>query len=295
MPRPHPLRLMPSPRSSALAPASRHPATTIWAGCWWPLPSSVARTYATDFGEPSRPCWPNGPSTSLARTLPPQPRVWAAPACMARSTPSSLAPGTISPWRSRRSPGWATPPAWMRSLASSPCCAAPSRPGRSKPWAPALLAASQDAQGEALGGGNAGVDAKVYALGLMRFAARRPVMANPFVHMELMATDVGKAKAFYGQLFDWKLEDIDMGDMTYTMIRVGEGTGGGLMRNPMPNPTSQWVAYVDVGDVEAATRRAKSLGAKVMKEVAEIKGAGKFSIISDPTGAMLGLWQSKKG
>jgi uncharacterized protein len=30
-------------------------------------------------------------------------------------------------------------------------------------------------------------------------------MANPFVHMELMATDVGKAKAFYGQLFDWKL------------------------------------------------------------------------------------------
>lgn len=48
-------------------------------------------------------------------------------------------------------------------------------------------------------------------------------MANPFVHMELMATDVGKAKAFYGKLFDWKLEDIDMGTMTYTMIRVGDG------------------------------------------------------------------------
>ena len=144
------------------------------------------------------------------------------------------------------------------------------------------------------GGGNGGLEVKVYALGLMLLAARRSGMANPFVHMELMATDVGKAKAFYGQLFDWKLEDIDMGDMTYTMIRVGEGTGGGLMHNPMPNPTSQWVAYVEVADVEAATRKAKSLGAKVMKEVAEIKGAGKFSIISDPTGAMLGLWQAKK-
>jgi predicted enzyme related to lactoylglutathione lyase len=33
----------------------------------------------------------------------------------------------------------------------------------------------------------------------------------------------------------------------------------------------------------------------VLKDVAEIQGAGAFSIIADPTGAMLGLWQSKKG
>lgn len=36
-------------------------------------------------------------------------------------------------------------------------------------------------------------------------------MPNPFVHIELMATDVGKAKTFYGQLFDWELEDMPMG------------------------------------------------------------------------------------
>ena len=53
-----------------------------------------------------------------------------------------------------------------------------------------------------------------------------------------MATDVSKAKAFCGKMFDSKLEDTDMGDMTYTMIKVGEGTGGGLMKNPMPNATS---------------------------------------------------------
>ena len=52
-------------------------------------------------------------------------------------------------------------------------------------------------------------------------------MGNPFVHVELMSTDVGKAKAFYGKLFAWKLEDMDIGDMTYTMIKVGEGSGGG--------------------------------------------------------------------
>ena len=57
-------------------------------------------------------------------------------------------------------------------------------------------------------------------------------MANPFVHIELMSTDVGKAKAFYGKLFDWKLEDMPMPDMTYTMIKVGEGTGGGDHEKP---------------------------------------------------------------
>ena len=59
-------------------------------------------------------------------------------------------------------------------------------------------------------------------------------MGNPFVHVELMSTDVGKAKAFYGKLFDWKLEDMDMGGMTYTMVKVGEGTGGGLIKNHVP-------------------------------------------------------------
>jgi uncharacterized protein len=57
-------------------------------------------------------------------------------------------------------------------------------------------------------------------------------MGNPFVHVELMSTDVGKAKSFYGKMFDWKLEDVPLGDSTYTMIKVGEGTGGGLMKNP---------------------------------------------------------------
>ena len=52
-------------------------------------------------------------------------------------------------------------------------------------------------------------------------------MANPFVHLELMSTDVGAAKSFYGKLFDWDMKDVPIGDMTYTMINVGEGTGGG--------------------------------------------------------------------
>lgn len=119
-------------------------------------------------------------------------------------------------------------------------------------------------------------------------------MGNPFVHVELVSNDVAKAKSFYDKLFKWKLEDVDMGDMTYTLIRVGEGTGGGLMKNPVSGGHSMWIAYVKVADVKAATKKAKALGAKIKKDVTEVKGAGSLSIITDPTGAMLGLWEPKK-
>ena len=118
-------------------------------------------------------------------------------------------------------------------------------------------------------------------------------MANPFVHVELSTTDPAKAKSFYSQLFDWKLEDTEMGpDMTYTMIQPGEGTGGGLMKQMMPGAPSSWLAYVVVDDVKASTAKAKSLGAAVLKDVSEVPGMGWFSIITDPTGAALGLWQN---
>ena len=120
-------------------------------------------------------------------------------------------------------------------------------------------------------------------------------MANPFVHVELNSTDVAKSKAFYGKLFDWKLEDIpnEAAGGSYTMIGVGDGTGGGMMKSPMPGAPSMWLAYVLVDDIEAATKKAKSLGAKVMKDVTEVMDMGWLSIIVDPTGAMLGLWKAK--
>jgi predicted enzyme related to lactoylglutathione lyase len=112
--------------------------------------------------------------------------------------------------------------------------------------------------------------------------------------VELNTTDVNKAKGFYGKLFDWTLEDMPMGDGAYTLIKVGKGTGGGMMKHPVPGAPSTWLAYVEVDDITAATNKAKSLGATIMAGVTEVKGMGWFSILTDPTGAALGLWQTKK-
>ena len=120
-------------------------------------------------------------------------------------------------------------------------------------------------------------------------------MGNPFVHVELNTPDPQKAKAFYSELFQWQLEDVPNSAVpagSYTMIKVENGTGGGIMQQ-IPGGPSGWLAYVEVDDIHAATQKVKSLGGKVMKDVTEVMGMGWFSFIQDPTGAVLGLWKTK--
>jgi uncharacterized protein len=120
-------------------------------------------------------------------------------------------------------------------------------------------------------------------------------MANPFVHVELNTADPARAKAFYSKLFQWELEGVPnpaVPDGAYTMIKVGEGTGGGMMKQ-VPGGPAGWLAYVEVEDIHAATQKAKSLGGKIMKDPMEVMGAGWTSFIQNPTGSVLGLWQSK--
>jgi uncharacterized protein len=116
-------------------------------------------------------------------------------------------------------------------------------------------------------------------------------MASPFVHVELHTQDPEKAKKFYQQLFDWQLEEVP--DMNYTIIKVGEGTGGGMMKSPMPDALPQWVPYVLVDDVVTSTEEARSLGARVLTDVTEVPDMGRFTMLLDPTGAAFALWQPK--
>ena len=120
-------------------------------------------------------------------------------------------------------------------------------------------------------------------------------MANPFVHIELHTKDITKAKAFYSKLFDWSLEDMPMpdGGGTYTMINVGEGTGGGMFTNSDPKVLPHWLAYVGVKDIVMSTNKARELGATIAQDVMDVGGYGRMSVIIDPTGAAFAMWESK--
>ena len=114
-------------------------------------------------------------------------------------------------------------------------------------------------------------------------------MGNPFVHVELNTSDVNKAKKFYGQLFTWQFEDVAMGPSGhYTMIKPGAGTGGGMLKHPMPGEPSIWLAYVEVEDVKAYLDKAVSLGGKVVVPPVKIP-TGTFAWFSDLEGNTIGL------
>lgn len=116
-------------------------------------------------------------------------------------------------------------------------------------------------------------------------------MANPFVHVELNTTDFDLARDFYSALFDWKLQALELQDGVYTAISPGEGTGGGVRTQDIPGAPSSWLPYVMVADIVLATDKARNLGATIIEDSTEVPDMGFMSIIRDPTGATLGLWQ----
>lgn len=115
-----------------------------------------------------------------------------------------------------------------------------------------------------------------------------------FCWNELMTPDTKKAKDFYAALFGWKTEDHKMPEQVYSMIK---DTCGGMMQTPKGMEKEippHWMSYVFVEDVDASVKKAKSLGAEIKVPVSAAGDYGRFAVIKDPTGAVLGLWQSSK-
>ena len=115
-------------------------------------------------------------------------------------------------------------------------------------------------------------------------------MSNPFTYAELHTKNATAAKAFYGQLFDWRLKDEPMPGGTYISVDTGDAVPGGLLEADEP-AGSRWLPYVQVGDLLASTAKARKLGAQVVKENMEVPGMGRYSVLVDPTGASFGLWE----
>jgi predicted enzyme related to lactoylglutathione lyase len=117
-------------------------------------------------------------------------------------------------------------------------------------------------------------------------------VANAFAHIELSTDDLARAKKFYKKVFAWKLEDSK--GMPYTMINVGEGTGGGMQKRPRADVPTSWLAYVAVDDVKKTLAKARSAGAEITLDYHPIGDMGAIGVFADPSGATLGVWEMSK-
>jgi predicted enzyme related to lactoylglutathione lyase len=106
---------------------------------------------------------------------------------------------------------------------------------------------------------------------------------------ELNTRDLNASKAFYGAVFGWTFEDMEMdGAGSYTTIVLGERPVGGILdmssRGVPEAIPPHWQVYFAVEDTDATIEAAKQAGGGVMVEPIDIP-AGRFSILTDPHGA----------
>ena len=112
-----------------------------------------------------------------------------------------------------------------------------------------------------------------------------------FSWCELMTTDPTAAGGFYGKLFGWTLESMNIG-MPYQVVKTGDSTIGGIMGMPpgaAPGMPPMWMPYVTVADVDAMVKQVPALGGKVHMQPQDIPNVGRFAVIQDPQGAVLNI------
>ena len=110
-------------------------------------------------------------------------------------------------------------------------------------------------------------------------------MAKP-VHVEIGASDVGRATSFYGGLFGWEFQPFEGSPTEYHMARFSEDTGGAVQEG---GPSLR--VYFDVDDIRAARERVLELGGQA-DEPQPVPGMGWFVTATDPEGNAFGLWQT---
>jgi predicted enzyme related to lactoylglutathione lyase len=118
-------------------------------------------------------------------------------------------------------------------------------------------------------------------------------MAGVIGWHELYTSDLGVAD-FYAELLGAEIQTEDMGDFQYPMLKQGDKLQGGFVLKDADHEhvPSHWYPYMEVDDVDASVEKAQELGAGVMIQPADIEGIGRFSVITDPTGAAVGLFKS---
>ncbi len=85
-------------------------------------------------------------------------------------------------------------------------------------------------------------------------------------------------------------------DTPNTMFSKGDVDVAGMGAQPPEREGMPpvWNSYVLVEDADAATARASELGGTVLMPVMDVMDAGCMSVIQDPTGAVVSLWQPKE-
>ncbi|MFC7597928.1 VOC family protein [Terrabacter sp. GCM10028922] len=110
--------------------------------------------------------------------------------------------------------------------------------------------------------------------------------------VDLLVSDVPRAKTFYTELFGWTWISGDPATGGYTMALLDGHPVAGISRKPDGAPIpSQWTTYLRVGDIDAAAEAITAHGGRVLGRPVSIGALSRTLIAVDPGGAYFGVWE----
>ncbi len=121
------------------------------------------------------------------------------------------------------------------------------------------------------------------------------------MHFEIPANDVEKLKAFYEQVFGWKIVLTD-GPIEYWVIQtvpvdpkgmlLRPGVNGGMYKRQVPE--SKPINYFSVESISDFLEKIVALGGKVTQPKQEVPEVGWIAAAEDPEGNQFALIQPIK-
>ena len=107
-----------------------------------------------------------------------------------------------------------------------------------------------------------------------------------WIWYELLSTDVEAARKFFADVVGWSWSAADPAT-GYAMFSAGDVAIGGSMAMPgeLGIPTSLWLGYVNVANVDVVVAAAVRDGATQRVPPMDIPNVGRFALIADPQGA----------
>ncbi len=127
--------------------------------------------------------------------------------------------------------------------------------------------------------------------------ASEPCGMGEFCWFECNSRDKAAAQSFYTALIAGEAQDCSQSPFPYAIVSCGGHPALGLMEMGSTFPAeipAHWMGYIAVADLDAVCAKVPTLGGTVCVAPTDIS-IGRFSVIIDPTGATVSLFQSHEG
>jgi predicted enzyme related to lactoylglutathione lyase len=109
-------------------------------------------------------------------------------------------------------------------------------------------------------------------------------MDFPVVYLEIAGPDAAALKAFYADVFGWRMDGAKRPGYGFVPLAEAGGVLWGIREDPADK-----VIYIQVSDLQATLDAINAHGGETVVPPTEVPGVVTFALFNDPAGNRMGL------